>query len=279
MPNLKFKRNESFYIRDGWFQKAIHSIHDSNDNIFSGVKGVDALGIGSNMAKSLKYWLITSDVLKPSSTSSELTDFGELLLEYDPYLESSFSWFLIHYNIVRKYEDAPIFNMVFNSRFYKFEKVEMGNILVNELKSQEPSIKVSYILDDLNVFLKTYTVEDKDGDPEDNYICPLSALNLLERKQRDVYLKQRPHYSQLSYLIVYYALTNKYKKQFNIEDALYEKDSPVFLFNLDKNMFLQYLDEMRKNGLVIINKTAGLNTVYLEKNMSLRSLFEIIFGV
>ena len=99
MSDLKFKRNESFYIRDGWFQKAIHSIHDSQENVFSGTKGVDELGIGSNMVKGLKYWLIASEVLKASSTKSELTPFGELLFKYDPYLETSFSWFLIHYNV------------------------------------------------------------------------------------------------------------------------------------------------------------------------------------
>ena len=100
MSNLKFKRNESFYIRDGWFQKAIHSVHDSQENVFSGTRGVDELGIGSNMVKGLKYWLITSGVLEASSTKSELTQFGKLLFAKDPYLESSFSWFLIHYNLV-----------------------------------------------------------------------------------------------------------------------------------------------------------------------------------
>ena len=69
-----------------------------------------------------------------------------------------------------------------------------------------------------------------------------------------------------------------YKKQFNIEDALIENNSPIYLFNLDKNMFLQYLDEMRKNDLITINKTAGLNTVYLNKKMTLRNMFERRFN-
>ena len=126
--------------------------------------------------------------------------------------------------------------------------------------------------------MNIYSVEDKDGDPEDNYICPLSTLNLIERKQKDMYLMRHPHYSSLSYLIVFYALQDKYKKQFNIEDAMYEYDSPVLLFNLDKNMFLQYLDEMRQNGLITINKTAGLNTVYINEKITLANLFERRFG-
>lgn len=279
MPNPKFKRSESFYIRDGWFQKAIHAIHDSHENVFSGTKGVDALGIGSNMVKGLKYWLLTSGVLKPSSTKSELTEFGRLLFECDPYLETTFSWFLIHYNILSRPDDAPIFDLVFNDlRAAKFEKQDMENMLIDRLKEVVGDLKEEYVKDDLGVFLKSYTVEDKDGDPEDNYICPLSALGLLEKKGKDSYVMRRPRYGQLSYLIVYFVLKEKYGKQFNIEDALHEKGSPVPIFNLDKNMFLQYLDEMRKGGLVTINKTAGLNTVYLEREMSLAELFTARFG-
>lgn len=279
MSALKFKRNESFYIREGWFQKAIHSIHNSQENVFSGTRGVDELGIGFNMVKGLKYWLTASGILQRSSTKSELTDFGQLLFEYDPYLESSFSWFLIHYNLVMNYSEAPIFNTFFNLRIKtRFEKEGIANALIAQLRESGEDIKDSYIFDDFNVFLKSYTVEDNEGDPEDNYICPLSSLKLMERKQKDVFLMKHPHYSDLSYLIIYYALSQMYKKQFNIEDALIENNSPIYLFNLDKNMFLQYLDEMRKNDLITINKTAGLNTVYLNKKMTLRNMFERRFN-
>ena len=43
-------------------------------------------------------------------------------------------------------------------------------------------------------------------------------------------------------------------------------------------MFLQYLDERRKNGLVTINRAAGLNTVYFEKQMTLSQIFKEQYG-
>ena len=54
--------------------------------------------------------------------------------------------------------------------------------------------------------------------------------------------------------------------------------SPVKVFNLDKYVYLQYLDEMRQAGLVTINKTAGLNTVYIDEHLTLNQVFERYFG-
>ena len=61
--NLKFKKNESFYIRDGWFDKAINTIYESEENIFAKNNGIINLGIGANMVKGLRYWLRASGII------------------------------------------------------------------------------------------------------------------------------------------------------------------------------------------------------------------------
>ena len=43
-------------------------------------------------------------------------------------------------------------------------------------------------------------------------------------------------------------------------------------------MYLQYLEEMKKNKLIDINKTAGLNVVYFKKKKKLEEVFEDYFG-
>ena len=44
---LKFKKNESFYIRDGWFEKAINTIDANKEiNVFAKNNGTSMLGIG-----------------------------------------------------------------------------------------------------------------------------------------------------------------------------------------------------------------------------------------
>ena len=70
---LKFKKNESFYIRDGWFEKAINTIDaDKEINVFAKNNGTSMLGIGSNMVKGLRYWLQASKLISSTATKTSL---------------------------------------------------------------------------------------------------------------------------------------------------------------------------------------------------------------
>lgn len=63
----------------------------------------------------------------------------------------------------------------------------------------------------------------------------------------------------------------------SIDELLKEENSPAKLLNMDKNLINEYLDEMKKNDLIIINRTAGLNMVYLKKKLSLNEIAEEYF--
>ncbi len=276
MAIIKLKRNETFYIREGWFEKAINTINEKNINIFYKNDGIEHLGIGSNMVKGLKYWLKTANIIK--YPNCDLTEFAQLLFKYDRYLDDEFSWFFIHYFLATNQEDNPIANEVFNSRFSSFSKSDMVDYLMTQFKEKDENVNRKYVDADFGIFLKSYVNEDVDNNPEENYICPLSRLKLLS-KNKDEIKKLKPAYSSLSYLVIYYSLLISYEgKPFEIEESIELYNSPIRIFNLDKYMYLQYLDEMRKNGLVTINRAAGLNTVYFEKQLSLNHIFEEQYG-
>lgn len=276
---LKFKKSESFYLRDGWLEKAINAIHNNeNINIFSKNNGITILGIGSNMVKGLKYWLQASDIILSTNVKTELSNFGNLIYNYDKYIEDNFTLFLIHYKLVKNLQECPLFYGLFNSDIKSFTKSDLVKYFDNNFQIEKIQVKKEYIEDDTNVLLKSYVVESKGDNPEDNYLCPLSGLKLLAQKG-DRYIKTKPIYQSLSFLIVYYCLQELYDcKPFNIEDSLNEFNSPIMLFNLDKNMYLQYLEEIKRNQLITINKTAGLNTVYFEKNLTLEDIFKMYYG-
>lgn len=53
-----------FILEMDWFEKALNSINELENNIFYKNEGMKILGIGSNMVKSLKYWLFSSNVIE-----------------------------------------------------------------------------------------------------------------------------------------------------------------------------------------------------------------------
>ena len=71
-------------------------------------------------------------------------------------------------------------------------------------------------------------------------------------------------------------IINHKKDSFTIEDCVEEFNSPISLFNLDKNTFLQYLEEIKRHNLITVNKTAGLNTIYIQKRLNIKELKIII---
>lgn len=277
--SIKFKKSESFYIRDGWIEKALNAINDnSNINIFSKNNGIKILGIGSNMVKGLKYWLLAAGLIQSNGKNIELSNLGKLIVKYDKYLEEDFSLFIIHYNLCTNMNECPIFYGVFNSNINSFTKNEALEMIIDDFSSTNIIFKREYVEEDLNVFLKSYINDNLVDNPEDNYVCPLSNLNLLLKKQ-NIYKKNRPIYNNLSYLIVYYALLNVYDQEsFLIEEECETINSPSKIFNLDKNVLIKYLEEMKKNNLITINKTAGLNSIYFEKKLSIDEIFKEYYG-
>lgn len=276
MPSIKLRKHESFYIREGWFEKAVNTIHESNANIFFKNDGIRYLGIGANMVKALKYWLKAADLIE--GKNNDLTEFAQLLLHYDQYLDDPFSWFLIHTKLIFNQEECPVFFEVFNSTLNTFDKTDLNEFLYEKFYQVDKTINKKSIDSDVSVLLKTYFNDEPATNPEENYVSPLARLGLL-RKEKNGYVKTKPAYSNLSYLIVYYVLSQLYDYQaFEIEDSMNDINSPYRIFNLDKFMYLQYLDEAAKNELITIDRTAGLNTVYFSKSLTLTDIFNEKFG-
>ena len=50
----RFKGHESFILREGWLNKGLFEI-EKDAKVFSENYGADELGVGPNMAKSIRY--------------------------------------------------------------------------------------------------------------------------------------------------------------------------------------------------------------------------------
>lgn len=276
---LKLKRHESFSIREGWLAKGIKNVKEYG-NIFALQNATDILGIGTNMVKSLKYWMTATKLIEEKNREIMLSDFGSIINEYDPYLEDIFSWWLIHINMITNIDDAYIYNLFFNKCNIKtFTKRELYEKLYALLINEKLTFNENILQDEVNMIIKTYTIDEKIDNPENNFICPLSELNLLKKVDRDTYEKNRPEIRNLPFWVVYYiiCLLLDDRDNISIDELLKEENSPAKLLNMDKNLINEYLDEMKKNDLIIINRTAGLNMVYLKKKLSLNEIAEEYF--
>ena len=59
----RLKGHESFILRDGWLTKGIQAV-EKDSGVFSKNSGTDVLGVGTNMAKAIRYWMRTAGITK-----------------------------------------------------------------------------------------------------------------------------------------------------------------------------------------------------------------------
>ena len=276
ISKVKMKRHESFSIREGWLAKGLIAVKEDS-KVFSSSDATDVLGIGTNMVKSLKYWMTATSLIKEENKKMVLTELGDLIDKYDPYLEDIFSWWLIHLNLILNLEDSYVYNLFFNKCTMKaFSKREVFEHISNNLRNNKLEFNENILQDEVNMIIKTYSIDEKVDNPENNFICPLSELNLIKKVDVNTYERMKPEYRNLNYLIIYYLLIklSEDKDYISIDELLKMDNSPAKLLNLDKNLINEYLDEMKRNDLIIVNRTAGLNMIYFNKKLSFEEIMK-----
>ena len=278
--SLKLQRSESFYIRDGWIEKVFLAYKNNQIGTFSPKKGIKILGVGFNMVKSLRYWVEACRLVDSFGKDTfTLSDRGRLLYENDPYMESIFSWGLLHYWLVTNEEFAPVFYSIFNSRAIKLiKRKETSEYLAERFFQagfEDPN--VASIQKDVATLVSSYVYDEADEDrtPEENISCPFSSLRLMKKTGKDNYEKTPIPITCIDYRLLFICLRERYTDgSFNIDDSFDDEQSPVLCFNMDRSDFLTLLGEMKNNGLIELNRTAGLNVDYISSKRSDEALLK-----
>lgn len=295
---ITLKGNGSFYIREGWLTKGLVEV-DKNPELFSKKynEGADALGVGSGMAKSIKYWLTAAGLIvknvkaasgnHANNKGSFISETGKLILENDKYIENKDTLWIIHYNIVSNYEDATVWNIFFNTiNEERFNKRELENIIETELHKRVPGKKIAdkSLENDCTVLLHMYFDEDKSKNPEEKMHCPFSELNLLSMNQ-NMYLRNEIREKDISKLVVLYGICGYLEKagliendgrtSVSIEKLLEDENSPGKIYGINRIVLNDCLDSLEHDGYLKIDRTAGLDIVYFE-NKSIKTREEVL---
>lgn len=263
----KIKGHETFILREGWLTKGLQAVVD-NPMVFMDNYGADALGVGTNMAKAIRYWMKTAGILpERSGKESSLTELGQLLYEYDPYFEDTFSLWLVHLGIVSNEAAATSWYLFFHKMEDAFTKEELIGEMTGWLLSYTTEDKLSArsVRDDCNALISMYYAQkDRNYDPEDKKISPFAGLGLL-KKTGEGYQKTQPDHRLLHRDIVLYCMIRMLGAEWDsvsIDDLMTGNNSPGRLLNLNRTALNRYLDELDNAEWISVNRTAGLDMVY-----------------
>jgi len=120
LKKVKLKGNESFNIREGWLRKGMRCVEEF-PKLFTRDDVMEILGVGSKMAKSIRFWLQATGLTEEKivdggrARAQFITEhFGRIIQQYDPYFDDIFTFWLIHANIVANQNFCMAWHIFFN---------------------------------------------------------------------------------------------------------------------------------------------------------------------
>ncbi|WP_026835191.1 DUF4007 family protein [Eubacterium xylanophilum] len=280
MATTKYKisGHEKFAFRDGWLEKGIDLLINNESNLdeekyldaseFNKIEAADKLGVGSNMVKSIRYWMNACGLIERNGNKYVLSKLAKIFHEKDRYFEDPFTWWVIHSNLVNNKNDAIVWYLFFNKiKVDSYTKEE----IVQELKKELDALMGSgysdkSLKDSVDVLIKMYTKDIKrKDDPEDKNICPLAYLNLIKRDEKG-YANQQVGINDINSELVLYELSRMFngEKTLSIDRILSGECGINNIYHINRMVLNQLLDELESKEYIRINRTAGLDVVYDE---------------
>jgi hypothetical protein len=288
--DMKFRAHETFFIRKGWLSKGIRAVEENPEVfIMKAPMPMDALGIGANMVKSLRYWMQATDLTKEPKSGKRIqtfTEFGNLVRKYDRYTEEIGTLYLIHYKLISNAEKATSWYYLFNL----YQPVELvKDDFISSLngyvisKNGEGAAMRSYT-DDFNCIIGTYVpryqVEPSKVSPENNIDCPLGELGLITviDRVKKVYRKTSPSVDTLDpWVVLAVMMDNLYGRKelsFSFNELLTSPCNIGRVFNMDVITMLDVLQRVERTEAIKIIRTAGLDTVRVLKKYTFNECVE-----
>ena len=277
IEKMKFRGHETFFIRKGWLRKGIKNVlNDATLFVNKDKLPTDVLGIGTNMVKSLRYWLqvvgLTTEIRGEKNGKREqiITELGKVIDENDPYLEELGTLWLLHYNLAKNITDATSWYFFFNEfQMQEFTKDDFCLALKKFISiNSKQEVADSSLEGDFDCLVNTYIARAKSNpkkvDPENNIDCPLGELNLLDIKNKKdrIYTKVIPPKASIHPLIALAIIVAQADNaEIKIQTLLKEKNSLGKIFNLDMISLLELLNKIERLGHISVVRTAGLDVV------------------
>lgn len=280
---MKFRAHDTFFIRKGWLSKGMEHVV-AKDDLFvdKNENPMDVLGIGSNMVKALRYWLQAVGLTKESIKGKrvqKLTPLGTEIFNYDKFIEELGTLYLLQYQLAKQDEEATAWYYFFNEfSMSEFTREEFVQGLQNYILMSEDSstVAIRSLNDDfaciINTYLPRYKLNLGKISPENNIDCPFGELGLVDiaNKKQRTYKKTIPSAKSFNPWVIYAVIVDQSegRNEIGLNELLTKPKNIGKVYNLDAITMLDILHEVENVGLIKIIRTAGLDVIYLNKQMT-----------
>ena len=279
---MKFRGHETFAIRKGWLNKGLKNVNIDPD-VFLGDNGnpMDILGIGSNMVKGLRYWMVATNLTSEPNSGKRhqtFTDLGNIIYKNDRYFEEIGSLALVHYEIASNEKNATSWYVFFN----EFEYSEFTE--QDFIRAVYKYVRMNYegdlpsersVSDDFRCIINMYVnKETENPNPEDNIESPFTELGLAEylyaKSGMRIYRKISPQEIILPDFIALALILKSAegRKEIKISSLQKEKNGIGKIFNLDVVKILNILYRLETEGYINVVRTAGLDVIKINTDMT-----------
>ena len=278
---IRLQGHEKFILREGWLNKGLNIVPSCPD-AFLRKDSPDMFGIGSNMVKSLRYWMKALGLIseKPQ-TGAVLTDFGKLVMKYDEYIEKRETLWLVHSYIAKNIAEATAWYMFFNRCDVDgLDKDQIESVILREIKSYsgDATFSEKSVGNDIDVLLNMYSKKKDDSDPEEKNVSPFAQLELVKCHDGK-YIKNHPNKKSISEYIVLYEIAQiaEGRSNISIEEVIFGEKGLSKIYNITPVLANDMFDKLDALGYLRVDRTAGLDMIYFPDTLKLDRIVELIY--
>lgn len=185
--------------------------------------------------------------------------------------------YFLHINIASNRQEATIWNLFFQTMSnLEFDRQKLEERMKETFASVfQTDYPIHSLENDCSVLLQMYVRQNtEDIDPEDNRLCPFQRLHLISRHGKN-YIRETQF--DISGYAVLYAMKKQLQlkeplrghkvQSISIDELLQGCNSPGRLLNLTRISLNDALDELQNKGYLHVDRTAGLDMVYIAKDL------------
>jgi hypothetical protein len=290
---LAFGRHETFPLRFAWLSKGFQALL-RDPRVFEADEATVELGVGKNMVRSIRYWLLATRMAELDGLDMKATPLGQRVFAetgWDPYLEDEATIWLLHWLLSSHPTQATV-NFWFFNHYHKtnFSGAEAQAAFADYCKDKaRVRYSVTTAKKDVPILLRMY-VQSRGGGriPAEEFLdSPLSLLKLVTYfSPTRGYVSRPERRDGLPIEVLGFAVAELFRARglasIPMEQLMYARDgwpAPGLIFRLTESAMLAKLERLVQQfpKILELREIAGVYSVFLLKEVEPESMLQAYF--